>query len=121
MILLYSFLCIILQIISWRLANLIGSVVIVCLMGVLLGPFFPSTITHVKLLLPSRILTPALSLMFVVAQAGGTIFPAITGILAANVNGGEGGGAKILQLVVLGLLGGMMGAWMLVPGVRRGE
>ncbi|KAM0124040.1 hypothetical protein ACHAP3_010645 [Botrytis cinerea] len=122
MILLYSFLCIILQIISWRLASLIGSVVIVCLLGFFLGPFFPAAITHAKSLLPSRIITPALGLMFVIGQAGGNIFPAVTGILAANLDGGDGGGARVLQPVVLGLLGGMMGAWWFVPGVvRRSE
>ncbi|THV53733.1 hypothetical protein BGAL_0043g00190 [Botrytis galanthina] len=122
MILLYSFLCIILQIISWRLSSLIGSIVIVCLLGFLLGPFFPAAITHTKLLLPSRIITPALSIIFVIAQAGGNIFPAVTGILAANLDGGDGGGARVLQPVVLGLLGGMMGAWWFVPGVvRRSE
>ncbi|KAF7951236.1 uncharacterized protein EAE97_002787 [Botrytis byssoidea] len=116
MILLYSFLCIILQIISWRLSSLIGSIVIVCLLGFLLGPFFPAAITHTKLLLPSRIITPALSIIFVIAQAGGNIFPAVTGILAANLDGGDGRGARVLQPVVLGLLGGMMGAWWFVPG-----
>ncbi|TGO70472.1 hypothetical protein BELL_0721g00040 [Botrytis elliptica] len=122
MILLYSLLCIILQIISWRLSSLIGSVVIVCLLGFLLGPFFPAAITHTKLLLPSRIITPALSIIFVIAQAGGNIFPAMTGILAANLDGGDGAGARVLQPVVLGLLGGMMGAWWFVPGVvRRSE
>ncbi|KAF7951286.1 hypothetical protein EAE96_006608 [Botrytis aclada] len=119
MILLYSFLCIILQIISWRLSSLIGSVVIVCLLGFLLGPFFPAAITHTKLLLPSRIITTALSLMFVMAQASGNIFPAVTGILAANLDGEDGGGARVLQPVVLGLLGGMVGAWWFVPGVLR--
>ncbi|KAF7884190.1 uncharacterized protein EAF02_004526 [Botrytis sinoallii] len=117
MILLYSLLCIILQIISWRLSSLIGSVVIVCLLGFLLGPFFPAAITHTKLLLPSRIITPASSIIFVIAQAGGNIFPAMTGILAANLDGGDGAGARVLQPVVLGLLGCMMGAWWFVPGV----
>ncbi|KAK6592802.1 glucose and galactose transporter [Botrytis cinerea] len=98
MILLYSFLCIILQIISWRLASLIGSVVIVCLLGFFLGPFFPAAITHAKSLLPSRIITPALGLMFVIGQAGGNIFPAVTGILAANLDGGDGGGARDLTV-----------------------
>ncbi|KAG4026465.1 hypothetical protein MFRU_040g00240 [Monilinia fructicola] len=118
MLLIYSALCIILQIVNWRISSLIGSVVIVCTMGFLLGPFFPAAISQAKLLLPSRIITPALSLIFVVAQAGGTIFPAITGIVAAKLDHG-GGGVKVLQPVVLGLLGGMMGAWWLVPGVVR--
>ncbi|ESZ92547.1 hypothetical protein SBOR_7073 [Sclerotinia borealis F-4128] len=118
MLLLYSALCIVLQIINWRVSSLIGSIVIVCIMGFLLGPFFPAAITQTKLLLPSRIMTPALSLIFVVAQGGGTIFPAVTGILAAKLDEGRGG-VKVLQPVVLGLLGGMMVAWWLVPGVVR--
>ncbi|KAM3066053.1 hypothetical protein ACMFMG_010609 [Clarireedia jacksonii] len=118
MLLLYSALCIILQIINWRIFNLVGSIVTVCLMGFLLGPFFPAAISHTKALIPSRIITPALSLIFVVAQAGGTVFPALTGVVAASLDGGEGG-VKVLQPVVLGLLGAMMGAWWLVPGVER--
>jgi fucose permease len=118
MLLLYSALCIILQIINWRIFNLVGSVVIICLMGFLLGPFFPAAISHTKSLVPSRIITPALSLIFVIAQAGGTIFPALTGIVAARLDDG-GGGVKVLQPVVLGLLGAMAAAWWLVPGVAR--
>ncbi|PQE11485.1 MFS transporter protein [Rutstroemia sp. NJR-2017a BBW] len=118
MLLFYSALCIILQINNWRIFNLVGSVVIICLMGFLLGPFFPAAISHTKALVPSRIITPALSLIFVIAQAGGTIFPALTGIVAARLGDG-GGGVKVLQPVVLGLLGAMMAAWWLVPGVAR--
>lgn len=50
--------------------------------------------------------------MFLVAQAGGATFPAITGIISAR------NGVGTLQPVLVGLLAAMTVAWLVVPNPR---
>ena len=52
-------------------------------------------------------------LMFVLFQAGGAIFPSVTGILAAHV------GVKVLQPVLVGLFVATLVSWLLVPKVPK--
>ena len=52
-------------------------------------------------------------MIFVMAQAGGALFPAITGVIAANAGVGS------LQPILVGLLAAMCGAWVLVPDPRK--
>lgn len=47
------------------------------------------------------------------AQAGGTIFPAITGIIAQTA------GVAVLQPMLVGLIIAMGVAWALVPKVKH--
>jgi hypothetical protein len=47
--------------------------------------------------------------VFVLGQIGGSIFPAITGIIAARV------GVKVLQPILVGLLGAAGASWLLLP------
>lgn len=47
--------------------------------------------------------------VFVLGQVGGSIFPAITGILAAR------SGATVLQPILVGLLGATGISWLLIP------
>jgi hypothetical protein len=47
----------------------------------------------------------------VVAQAGGSIFPAITGVIASRA------GVGILQPILVGLIVAMGCAWAMVPKV----
>jgi hypothetical protein len=58
-------------------------------------------------------LTPNLiiGLVFVIAQAGGAIFPALTGVIATKV------GVGVLQPILIGLIVAMSISWALVPRV----
>jgi len=47
------------------------------------------------------------------AQAGGSIFPAITGVVATRA------GVQTLQPILVGLLAAMGVSWMLVPDPRK--
>lgn len=54
-----------------------------------------------------------IGLIFVVAQAGAAIFPAITGVIAVKA------GVGTLQPVLIGLLVAMGLSWALVPKVQK--
>ena len=51
----------------------------------------------------------ALGFIFVFAQAGGALFPALTGVIASRV------GVKVMQPIVVGLIVATGIAWAVVP------
>ncbi|RDW73510.1 hypothetical protein BP6252_07417 [Coleophoma cylindrospora] len=109
MLLLYAVLCCALEVVFWRVDNLISSTVAIALMGFLLGPNFATGMSVASKLIPKEIHASALGLIFVVAQAGAAIFPAITGVVAANA------GVGTLQPMLIGVLIAMGLSWALVP------
>lgn len=113
MLLIYSVLCLVLQIVFWQVKSVIADAVVVSLMGFLLGPFFAAGISVGTKLLPKDIHAPALSLIFVVGQAGGMLFPVLTGVIAARV------GVGALQPMVIGLLVATAASWAIVPRVNH--
>ncbi|KAI0024335.1 major facilitator superfamily domain-containing protein [Xylariomycetidae sp. FL0641] len=112
MVLVYSALCVALQLVFWLQPNIIGSAVALSLIGFFSGPFFATGMSVASKLFPRDSQTAALGLIFVVAQAGGAIFPSITGLIATHA------GVAILQPIVLALFvaGGL--SWLLVPKVQ---
>lgn len=58
-------------------------------------------------------LTRVLGLIFVVAQAGGSLFPTITGVIADKA------GVGTLQPVLIGLIVAMGLSWSLVPSIVK--
>ena len=59
----------------------------------------------------SRASNLIIGLVFVIAQAGGAIFPALTGVIATKV------GVGVLQPILIGLIVAMGISWALVPKV----
>ncbi|EEQ29890.1 hypothetical protein McanMca71_007646 [Microsporum canis] len=112
-ILVCSLCCLALQVVFWRVNNIVADSVVVSVFGFLSGPFFASGMSVASKLIPSNIHTAALGLIFVVAQAGGTVFPAITGAIASKA------GVSVLQPILVGLIVLMGLSWVLVPGVDR--
>ena len=55
----------------------------------------------------------ALGFVFVLAQAGGSFFPAVTGIIASEA------GVKVMQPILVGLIVAMGISWVLVPEVKK--
>ena len=113
MLLIYSLLCMVLQVIFWQVKNVIADAVVVSVMGFLLGPYFAAGISVGTKLLPKEIHAPALSLIFVVGQSGGMLFPVITGVIAAKA------GVGVLQPMVIGLLAATAASWAIVPRVSH--
>jgi fucose permease len=56
---------------------------------------------------------PIAGLVFVMAQAGGSLFPSITGVIASST------GVQVLQPILVGLIVVMSITWVLVPKVSR--
>lgn len=64
-------------------------------------------------LFPKDIQTTALGFVFVLAQAGGAFFPAITGVIASRA------GVKVMQPILVGLIVATGISWVLVPKVKK--
>ena len=109
MLTIYSILILILQLIAWLVDSAIVTSVAVCIMGLLLGPFFPAAINAASEVIPRKVRSSALGLIFVIAQLGGSIFPAITGAIAAER------GVKVLQPIAVALIAAMGVSWFFVP------
>lgn len=60
-------------------------------------------------LFPSALRSSALAFMFVFGQIGGSVFPAITGVIASHA------GVQVLQPILVGLLVTTAISWLLVP------
>ncbi|OCL07199.1 MFS transporter [Glonium stellatum] len=113
MLLLYSFLCLVLQVVFWKAKNIVGGWIVMSCMGFLLGPYFATGVSIGTKLLPHKIHACALGLVFVIAQAGGAIFPAITGLIATKA------GVEVLQPILIGLIVAMGSSWVLVPAPKQ--
>ncbi|KAF3002813.1 hypothetical protein E8E14_005066 [Neopestalotiopsis sp. 37M] len=98
MLLVYSVLCAALQLVFWLQPNVIASATALSVMGFLFGPFFATGMSVASKLLPKSSQAAALGFIFVMAQAGGAIFPSITGVIATSA------GVAVLQPIVLALI-----------------
>ncbi|KAF2656478.1 MFS general substrate transporter [Lophiostoma macrostomum CBS 122681] len=102
-----------LQLVFWLVPNLISGAVAISFLGVFIGPMFATGMSIASRLFPDHIRPTALGIVFVLAQAGGALFPAITGVIASKA------GVKVLQPMLLGLIIAMGIAWALVPRVKK--
>ncbi|KAJ5651019.1 uncharacterized protein N7484_004742 [Penicillium longicatenatum] len=109
MIFIYAVLCVGLQLVFWLVPNIITEAVAVSLLGFFSGPFFATGISVGSKIFAPEIVSPAIAFVFVLGQIGGSIFPAITGIIAAQI------GVKVLQPILVGLLGAAGVSWLLLP------
>ncbi|KAI1429421.1 major facilitator superfamily domain-containing protein [Xylaria sp. FL1777] len=111
MILIYSAACAALQLVFWLQPSIVGSAIALSFIGFFSGPFFATGMSVASKLFPRESQPAALGFIFVLAQAGGAIFPSITGLIATSA------GVAVLQPIVLVLfvVGGII--WWLVPKV----
>ncbi|KAK6376328.1 hypothetical protein LTS17_006923 [Exophiala oligosperma] len=113
MILLYIVICVALQVMFWTIPNIVAGAVLYSALGFFSGPFFVSGISVASQLFPKAIQTTALGFVFVIAQMGGSLFPTVTGVIAANA------GVKVLQPMLVGLFVLVGASWWLVPQVEK--
>lgn len=109
MLLMYAVTCLVLQLVFWLVPNLVSSIVMFSIMGFFLGPFFAAGVSVASNLFPKQLQASALGMIFVVAQAGGAIFPALVGLIASKA------GVQVLPPIVAGLIVAMGIAWSFVP------
>ncbi|PSN71931.1 MFS general substrate transporter [Corynespora cassiicola Philippines] len=113
MTMIYCFLTLAFQLIFWLVPNLISSSVAICLLGFFHGPMFATGMSIASKLFDKRIQPTALGFVFVLAQAGGALFPALTGVIASKA------GVKVMQPILVGLIVAMGLAWAVVPKVPK--
>lgn len=102
-----------LQLIFWLVPNFISSTVSLCFLGFFFGPLFATGMSVGSKLFTKEQQPTALGYVFVLAQAGGSFFPAITGVIASRV------GVKVMQPVLVGLIIATGISWALVPKVKH--
>lgn len=82
---------------------------LISLLGFFSGPFFATGISVGSKLFPEHVKSSAISLVFVVGQIGGSIFPALTGVIAAQAS------VPVLQPMLVGLIAGTGISWLMLP------
>ncbi|KAJ5690260.1 hypothetical protein N7462_004652 [Penicillium macrosclerotiorum] len=101
------------QLMTWLIPNVIGEAVSVAILGLLLGPVYPSATIVFTRLLPRDMHISSLSFISALGSSGGALSPFFTGILAQNV------GTMVLHPICIGLYGLMATAWLLLPKVSK--
>ncbi|KAI2728069.1 hypothetical protein CBS147354_2602 [Penicillium roqueforti] len=109
MIFFYALLCVGLQLVFWLVPNIITEAVAVSLLGFFSGPFFATDISVGSKIFSPQIRSSAIAFVFVLGQIGGSVFPALTGIIAGQV------GVQVLQPMLVGLLGAAGVSWLILP------
>ncbi|KAI9641524.1 hypothetical protein NHQ30_010336 [Ciborinia camelliae] len=112
-VLVYLGICIILQLLFWLIPSFYVSAIAIALLGMFLGPLFPTAIVMVTKLIPRELHVGSIGFATAFGGSGGAVFPFMVGALA------QAKGVRALQPIVLGLLVAISGLWMLVP--RKGK
>ncbi|KAF7857283.1 hypothetical protein EAF04_009524 [Stromatinia cepivora] len=112
-VLVYLGICLVLELLFWLIPSFYVSAVAIALLGMFLGPLFPTAIVLVTKLMPKELHVGSIGFATAFGGSGGAVFPFIVGALA------QAKGVKALQPIVLALLVAISGLWMLVP--RKGK
>ncbi|TBU31097.1 MFS general substrate transporter [Dichomitus squalens] len=110
---LYGVLAIGLEVVVWFVPSLVGDALAVSFVGMLLGPMYPLVMNHARHVLPPWLLNGCIGWIAGFGQAGSALLPLLTGLLASKV------GIKVLQPLVVSMMGLMVGVWALVPNTPR--
>jgi len=133
MTMIYCVLILALQLVFWLVPSLVGGAVSISILGFFYGPMFATVrrrsnqsintkydvlinwqgMSIGSRLFAKEIQTTALGFVFVLAQAGGSFFPAVTGVIASEA------GVKVMQPILVGLIVAMGISWALVPKVKK--
>ena len=109
----YLAVCIALELLFWLVPQFVVSAVAVAFLGFFLGPMFPGAVMVTAKLLPKRIHVSAIGFAMALGGTGGTVFPFIIGAIASSK------GVKVLQPVVLALIGVVTIVWLCFPRIKK--
>ncbi|KAK9240015.1 major facilitator superfamily domain-containing protein [Lipomyces kononenkoae] len=98
---------------TWLVPNIVGDAVAVSIVGLFVGPMYPSAITAISHLLPRHTQNFSLTIVTAFGSTGGALWPFITGLLAQTK------GTFVVHPVAISLFGGMCVCWSLIPFSRR--
>ncbi|PMD54818.1 MFS general substrate transporter [Hyaloscypha bicolor E] len=104
-VLLYLGIAVVLELIFWLVPSLVTSAVTVALLGVVMGPMFPTAIVLVTKLLPRSLHVGTIGFGTAFGGSGGAVFPFIVGAIAQKK------GVKTLQPIILALLAAIAALW----------
>ncbi|KAL7271777.1 hypothetical protein RUND412_005440 [Rhizina undulata] len=113
MLAIYICLCLAVQLVFWFVPDIVTDAVMISLLGVFLGPSFPTGISIMTKLLPRELHTAAIGFSSTVGMAGSAAFPFMTGAVAAKA------GVGVLQPILVALLVGMGVFLVFVPKLPR--
>ncbi|KAH8821863.1 major facilitator superfamily domain-containing protein [Xylogone sp. PMI_703] len=107
--LVYLGLSIALELCFWLVPNLVVSAVSVALLGMFIGPMFPTAIVLATKLLPRSLHVGVISFATAFGGSGGAIFPFIVGAIA------QAKGVKTIQPIILSLFAVLAVLWFVLP------
>ncbi|KAJ7023369.1 major facilitator superfamily domain-containing protein, partial [Mycena alexandri] len=108
----YGVLAIALELVIWLVPSLIGSAIVVSLVGFVLGPIYPMSMVHAGHVFPHWLLTGSIGWIPAIATASAAVVPFVTGAIASKT------GIKSLEPVVVSRLALMLLMWRVVPAHR---
>ncbi|KAK3079920.1 hypothetical protein LTS18_003586 [Coniosporium uncinatum] len=104
------------QLLVWFIPNVIGNAVAVSVVGLLLGPIYPCSMTVFTRLLSRNIQMTSISFIAAVGSSGGAVMPFMTGLIAQST------GTYVLHPVCIASFVAMLGCWFGLPKmVKRTE
>ncbi|KAG8974173.1 hypothetical protein FRC05_007749 [Tulasnella sp. 425] len=95
--------------IIWFVPSFFGNALCAAMIGLFLGPIFPTSLSLATKILPKEVHLTALAAMSSVASIGSAVFPFLAGVLASAE------GVASLQPFMCGILGVMGTLWFFFP------
>ncbi|CEL51696.1 Bypass of stop codon protein 6 OS=Saccharomyces cerevisiae (strain ATCC 204508 / S288c) GN=BSC6 PE=1 SV=1 [Rhizoctonia solani AG-1 IB] len=105
----YIGVALLMTVLVWKVPSFVGNAFCTAIVGFVLGPIFPTSLSLATKLLPTEIHMTALATMSSFASIGSALYPFITGVLA------NAKGVAVLQPMMLGILSVMAGLWCFFP------
>ncbi|KAJ0417241.1 MFS efflux transporter [Aspergillus carlsbadensis] len=103
------------QLVVWFVPSIVGNAVAVAIIGLLLGPVYPCAMAVFCRVLDANLQLTSLGFVSGAGSSGGAVAPLVTGLVAQKK------GTWVLHPICVGLYGGMMGAWCLLPRQKKRE
>lgn len=105
----YIVLSLVMTFIIWFVPSFFGNALCAAMIGLFLGPIFPTSLSLATKILPKEVHLTALAAMSSVASIGSAVFPFLAGVLASAE------GVASLQPFMCGILGVMGTLWFFFP------
>jgi fucose permease len=101
------------QLLVWLVPNVVGDAVAVTILGFLLGPIYPCSMSVFSKLLPKNTQMSSLSIISALGSSGGALVPFVTGISAQKV------GTFVLHPIAIGCYVLMETCWLTLPRIKK--
>lgn len=102
-----------LQLVFWLVPSFYVSAVAVAFQGFFLGPLFPSIVLVANKILPRHQHVVVIGFAAAFGGCAAAVLPFCIGLLAQHR------GVQVLQPIILGLLGALLGVWLSLPRLRK--